>query len=385
MMVRASRIAILVAALALSACQTTGATPKSAMAKSDSKIAGAMADAARDAANSGKIGESLAINEKLYRSDPNNQSFILAYARDLRRAGKVDDARLVIRTPALSPDATASMQTEAAMVLIADGDYKEALTFAEKAVDKDATSPDALQAQALALSGLGRHAEAEDAFTKAYTLWPQARNKTSVINNLAMSQAAQGKVDEANKTMALATGEALRSEVYQNNRAYLKILRDTNVSENVTMPATMPAMKVANVTSDDLKDEPVISMKPAHKPETEAAAQPEKTAMAEPVKQDVAEKVATAGKMKPVLEIQNGQRDDMTASFETPASIEPAAGTPRAPETGGMVATPVSMDTQASGPTPLFEKSDLLGIPYKSHTGFMPHNNETRRRFGMNN
>lgn len=218
---------VFVLALSLSACQTTGSTSTTDV--KNSRVAGAMASAARDAAGSGRLSESLAINEKLYHDNPNNIETILAYARDLRRAGRIDDAKLVIRTPALGKAASEPMLTEAALVMIAEGNYSEAKDFAEKAVTKDSKSAFAHQAMALALSGKGQHAEAEEAFKNALTLWPQGRDQTAVINNLAMSQAAQGKIKDARATMAMATGEALRSETYQNNRALLASLNDGQV------------------------------------------------------------------------------------------------------------------------------------------------------------
>lgn len=238
-------LALLASVVLLAGCATSAGTSHNKTA-TPTRVADAMASAARDASGSGRLSESLAINQKLYRTDPNNPNYILAYGRDLRRAGKLDDARLVVRTPALSATATAPLLTEAAMVLVTQGNYTEGLDFAEKAVAKQVTSPDAYQAQALALSGLNRHAEAEAAFTKALTLWPQMRDKTAIINNLAMSQVAQGKISDANTTMTLATGQALGNAVYQNNRAFLSSLRDRPVAA----PINMPAMKVVDVTQE---------------------------------------------------------------------------------------------------------------------------------------
>lgn len=323
---------VVLAALLLAGCQTTGSTAKTG-SLANQRVAGAMAAAARDAASSGRIEESLAINRKLYLANPNDKAHILAYARDLRRAGRIDDARLVIRTPSLGSDATPAMQTEAAMVLIAAGDYSEARQFAEKAIAAAPASPDAYQALALAQSGEGNHEDAEAAFSKAFTLWPNDRDKTSVINNLAVSQLAQGKVTEAGKTMSMATGEALKSEVYQNNRSYLKTLRDLPVAakEN-TAAEVMPAVTISTVDSEAMEPETVLIV-----------AKPER----KPVVADLAVSVS----------------DEDVLSAET-YKLEPASGS-------------------ATGPTPLFDdgygqtkKKSLTGL-----TPLEPHN----RRFGLNN
>ncbi|NBX65429.1 MAG: hypothetical protein EBQ96_00310 [Proteobacteria bacterium] len=254
---------VFVLALSLSACQTTTGSMSKSGTDND-RIAGAMASAARDAAGSGYFSESLAINEKLYHDNPNRPETILAYARDLRRAGRIDDAKLVIRTPALGKKADEPLLTEAALVMVAEGNYAEAVGFAEKAIAKNPKSAYAHQALALALSGEGKHANAEDSFATALSIWPEGRDQTAVINNLAMSQAAQGKIKDAKATMAMATGEALRSEVYQNNRSFLSSLDEGQVAMKTNVinfePVTAADEKVAGA---------VMVMKPTQKPHSE--------------------------------------------------------------------------------------------------------------------
>lgn len=243
MMRRYPLLMLCTAAITLSACSEfhmpgkasaprSGTAVSASAAKSSSdKVASALASAARDAQGSGMNRESLMFDEKLYRGNPNNPDYILQYARGLRRAGRTNDAQLVIRTPAKSPKATEPLLTECAMVLVSSGMYDEALGFAQQAVEKNEKSPDSHHALALALSGLGKNVDAEMQFKRALRLWPDGRDQTPVINNLAMSQLAQGKVNEAKATMALATGEALASATYQNNRALLGTLEDKNIPQ----------------------------------------------------------------------------------------------------------------------------------------------------------
>jgi Flp pilus assembly protein TadD len=280
------------------------------------------------------------LNEKLYRGDPRNPDYILAYARDLRRMDRGSEARLVIRTPALQEDSSATLKTEAAMVLVSAGDYAEAKIFAEKAVVQDPASPDALQALALALSGMNKHVEAEEQFSKSLALWPKDRDKTPVINNLAMSQAAQGKVLEANATMALATGEALRSDVYQNNRAMLASLREAPV--RLSAETAQPVQEVTMV-EPLAKEQPVLSVKLARKTPPKS---PE-PAVAEP-------KISQA---------------DI-------ASIEPAAGDAAVTPTR---AYPTQLFNEE--PTALFETGEDLPVQNEYESRFTP---TTKPRFGYN-
>lgn len=351
-------------ALGLAACQTTGSMSKAP--SENSRIAGAMADAAKDAAGSGRLSESLAINEKLYHDNPNNPERVLAYARDLRRMGRIGDAKLVIRTPALSKNASEPMLTEAALVMIGDGNYDEAVTFAEKAIAKNASAADAHQAMALALSGNGRHKEAEEAFARALALWPEGRNQTAVINNLAMSQAAQGKIKEARATMAMATGEALRSKVYQNNRAFLASLDDADPS--VKMQNEPIAFETVPVEEEKLSGS-VLAMKPVQKPVTETSEprapkpQPEIVAQAEPAPVMAVEK----------QEIALAKKEIKKETAEKPEAISPAAGSVTA--------------TSAVRPTPLFDPEPEGGKNAANKPwwkmGFTPNDNSAKRS-GLN-
>jgi len=249
-----AHLMLMAGALALSGCGTAGALGGSSKSKSGDGVSSAMASAARDAAGKGNLHDSLMINEKLYQGDPDNTQYIIAYARDLRRAGKIDDAKLVIRTPAKKAKAKEPILTECAMVLIASGEYNEAQTFAQNAVNAQENSPDAHQALALALSGLGDHVGAQYEFQHAMDLWPEGRDKTSVINNLAMSLAAQGKISEAKTTMALATGQALESPTYQNNRALLNTLEDAPRAEVLPLKdGKKPAKKGGKVKPTGMK------------------------------------------------------------------------------------------------------------------------------------
>lgn len=209
--------------------QASGSTSRASKSTSKDQLSSAIATAAKDAGDSGMTEESLMFQEKLYKEDPRDPEKIIAYARALRHAGQTDNAILVIRTPAKAPRASEPLLTEAAYVLISGGKYDEALGFAQKALEKDDKSPDAHHALALALSGLDKHEDAELQFRKALELWPETRDKTPIINNLAMSLAAQGKISEARDIMSQATGEALQSAAYQNNRALLDSLKDRDI------------------------------------------------------------------------------------------------------------------------------------------------------------
>src|SRR5688572_23874262 len=127
--------AVRLLAFTLAGCETAGIPgmkTASASTQASSTAAAAVASAARDAAGSGMTRESLMFQEKLYNTDPRNPEYILNYARALRYSGKIDEALLVVRTPAKGTRATEPLMTECAMILISAANYEEALTFAQK-------------------------------------------------------------------------------------------------------------------------------------------------------------------------------------------------------------------------------------------------------------
>lgn len=325
MMVGRSRssllIAMLLASVSLSACGTlnkTAGVGKGATAtdtSQNSRLSDAIASAARDAQKDGMTQESLMFQSKLYHQDPNNPDKILNYARALRYTNRIDDAILVVRTPAKGPRATEPMMTEAAMILISAGQYDEALSFAQRAVEKNGKSVDAHHALALALSGLGKYEDAQLQFQETIQMWPESRDQTAVINNLAMSLAAQGKIAEARTAMSMATGEALRSQTYQNNRAMLEALKDrTPVKAEKLEPVIPEPVLVHEDIAEPKKSLPPVEMANDTKSETRtkrrttpaSGVKSKAPVVYEPVATDVPTKAAVkaviGGKMTPIVE-----------------------------------------------------------------------------------
>lgn len=226
-------ICLLCSVVVLGGCTTT----KSKTADNDMRIAQALSSAADEAASGGMMQQSLSFQERIYKKDPKDPTAIVNYARALRKVGRVDDARLVVQSAAQARRAPIEVLTEYAMVLVASGDFNAALGAAQSATEKSKKSAPAIHALALALAGLGQYEDAQLQFQQALRIWPEDQDKTPIINNLAMCLAAQGKIAEARSVMALASGEALDSAVYQNNRALLQSLDDRGVERAAISPA----------------------------------------------------------------------------------------------------------------------------------------------------
>jgi len=160
---------------------------------------------------SGNINEALRLAEISYKADKKDPSTVLRYATLLRKTGKASKAVTVLHGFAINKagepktGADATFLNEAAADFISLGDYPKAETFATAALKSQPTraeETDAYNVMGVSLDARGKHADAEQMFRMALDGWQG--NPTSVMNNLALSLASQGKYDESLTTLRKA-------------------------------------------------------------------------------------------------------------------------------------------------------------------------------------
>lgn len=163
-----------------------------------------LATAATDAMTAGKTGEALVSYEKLYQRDSRNPDVAVNYAQLLRRSGKAGQAVKVLKPYAEGSRKASSraplpmLKNEYAAALIETGKFAPAEKMLQSVLSNPADSefhPDASHLNGVALDAQGKHTEAEKYFRQALDGW--RGDATSVMNNLALNLASQGKFDEA--------------------------------------------------------------------------------------------------------------------------------------------------------------------------------------------
>jgi predicted TPR repeat methyltransferase len=108
------------------------------------------------------------------RADPRNHGFRLALAHTLDQAGQLDAAEATLEAGiALAPDAALPLWSAAARRAIALGDFGKALALCRAARGAGVVDPCLLGMQAHALSSLGEHDAAADAYEEALQLAPE--------------------------------------------------------------------------------------------------------------------------------------------------------------------------------------------------------------------
>ncbi|MEZ0223136.1 MAG: tetratricopeptide repeat protein [Alphaproteobacteria bacterium] len=160
-----------------------------------------LSTSAQDAIAEGKETEALALYKRLYEEKP-KEDVAVNYAQLLRKTGNPQKASDVL---AKFVNGKKAKQGENGLVLneyaatqIALGNFDDAAEKLDRVLADGSTT--AYQADASNLKGVvydaqGRHKEAEGLFRVAMEGWEG--NPTSVMNNLALCLANQGRFDEA--------------------------------------------------------------------------------------------------------------------------------------------------------------------------------------------
>ncbi|MBI1326631.1 MAG: tetratricopeptide repeat protein [Alphaproteobacteria bacterium] len=232
-----------IAALTLSGCATGPATSGNAGLDSALESAAARAEAG------GNNAEALALMEKYYARNPQNPEVALRFAKSLRANGELNKANLVLGPFAKDAKASAAVLNEYAMLQMDRGEFKAAETTARKLIKLDENNYEAWQVLGISLDAQTFHEQSETAFRKA--LEHAKGDKVPLMNNLALSLAAQEKVDEAIEILREAKRMAPnRTEVERN----LRIISTLNEKAGPYVPSTSaPTKEKAGAAADEAK------------------------------------------------------------------------------------------------------------------------------------
>ena len=225
----------------------------------------------------------------MHNAKPADPEAAVAYARALREAGSAAKALAVLdRTAALEP-ADKRLLLERGLLALELGEPAKAEALLRKAQDK--TAPDWRLHSGLgtALASRGKQPEAQAEFAKALTLAP---DQPSVLNNLALSYALDGKVAQAEQLLRkahqakgsadarkveqnlalvlglrgryeearVAAADSLTSAKAQRNVAYLRELTGTRAATASAARKTDPATETAARQASASPPQPIYSL-----------------------------------------------------------------------------------------------------------------------------
>jgi Flp pilus assembly protein TadD len=203
-----------------------------------------LSTAAANAIAEGKTDEALALYERLYTrnsagfSAPGGpfQEIALNYAQLLRKTGKAQRA-LAVLSPFLEVrhghteiKIDTIILNEYAAINIELGNLEKAEEILNRVLADEKAKRfhgDAYNLLGIALDAQGKHKEAEQLFRKSLTLWKG--EETSVMNNLAVCLASQGRFDESLMLLNQALVMAPEKQEIARNSQMVKDLRESIV------------------------------------------------------------------------------------------------------------------------------------------------------------
>jgi Flp pilus assembly protein TadD len=230
---------LMVSALALSACGTTGSAQSSASARPAGSVDSAIEKALDQAEAAGDTQQTIALMEQVYQRNQSNPVVAVRFARALREDEQLNKARLVLMPFVDGDKADSEAITELSMVHLGLGQYKESEQFARQAITMDENSGRAYLALGTALDAQNYHEQAEVAFRRGLDHWKG--DPAPILNNLALNLASQGHLEEALGVLEKARKLSPRRMEIERNFRIISTLQETAIPETTPAAGGKPA------------------------------------------------------------------------------------------------------------------------------------------------
>ena len=234
----------------------------------------ALRQAAMMSERNASYGEAAQHYASLHAKYPNDKQITLALARNLRFAGNPQQAIAVLNSGAMAQSHDALTLLELGKDYLAADQLNLAKPTLERAKAAAPLNWEILSSLGVVYDYEGQYEQAQQQYDAALFLDPE---NPTVLNNKALSLAQQGRLDEAVKTMKVATDQPSASAQARQNLALLMALKgDSEAAERLARKDLPPAVAEANIEyyKSLAKPEPVKpTQKPRVKPEVPAAAE----------------------------------------------------------------------------------------------------------------
>jgi Flp pilus assembly protein TadD len=148
------------------------------------------------------------------KADPKNADTVIKAARALRAAGQRNEALALLNQAIALQPKHAALAREKGLLALELGQIASADALLSKAIAQGKGDWQTYSALGVALASAGKHQQAQKQFAKALELAP---DHPSILNNLALSYALDGKPAEAERILRVAaSGKGPPAEVKQN-------------------------------------------------------------------------------------------------------------------------------------------------------------------------
>lgn len=178
-----------------------------------------------------------------HRKNPNDLKAAIAYARNLKAAGKKEDAFAILQQVSLVHGTNKELASEYGRLALDLGQVQVAQGVLAMADDPSKPDWRVISARGTVLAKQGQYAEAIPFYERAQALSP---NQSSVINNLAMAHAANGEPSKAEQLLRSIPSEQRDAKVQQNLALVLGLQSKHDEARQVASASMPEATAAAN-------------------------------------------------------------------------------------------------------------------------------------------
>jgi Flp pilus assembly protein TadD len=197
----------------------------------NASILAAQLQAAKQAEATYNYSDAASIYQTLYAQSPNDLDLAMGLARNLRFAGQTQNDITLVNQLTAKNGRTAPLLVELGKAYLAGDQDNLALPTLLEARDKEPNNWEILSTLGVAYDYQGNYADARDAYAKALIASP---SNPTVLNNLALSQAASGDLDGGIATLEQAVDQPAALAQSRQNLALLMALKgDPDAAERL--------------------------------------------------------------------------------------------------------------------------------------------------------
>ncbi|SDE59072.1 tetratricopeptide repeat protein [Rhodospira trueperi] len=247
-----SRLAVmlLVGGVLLSGCGgLSGSTSGGASAAPEAALVETLAEMARGNEAKNRYSKAAEQYARLVETDPENETFVLGLARNLRYMGRPQDAFRALNRAMMEDSIPDSMDVRLEMVriLMASGAHEDAQSRLTELSASAPNDPRVLPLLGILADRDGRHREAQEAYRAALAVRP---SDLRTANNLALSLALSGDLEEAIQLQnRIARDPSATMQIRQNLALLYAFAGRMDVAEQITR-ALLPKEAADQVVAD---------------------------------------------------------------------------------------------------------------------------------------
>ena len=238
------------------ACMQTSKLPE----KQSENLSGALWELAADAEEAKDYEKAAAYYDRLYERHPKEKNALLGYARNLRYLGLSKDAIKALRASDKKLRQDLDLQIELGKSQLADSLINDSSDTLVKAIERDPLRWESHSALGIIFDRLGNYTNARKAYERALELSP---NNIGVKNNLALSLAQAGRLDEAINILETIVAKKSAGPQSRQNLAMLYGLKGEFDKARILTERDLPT---------DLSAQNILTFKQLHKTVTKREA-----------------------------------------------------------------------------------------------------------------